>query len=323
MFILITFLLLITGLAVLVIGGELLVRGASSISKQYGVSSLVIGLTIVAFGTSAPELVVNLVSAFSGNTDIALGNIVGSNIVNILVILGACAIMVPLRVGSSTVWKEIPFALLAMAMVFVFTQDMLLEAGGNDVITRGEGLALIGFFAIFLYYIVELARKDKTSHDHDEEIVLYKKSIASMFVLAGLAMLFFGGKLFVEQAVTLAELAGLSQMLIGLTIVAIGTSLPELVTSVIAARKGEADLAVGNIVGSNIFNVFWILGITATITPVTVSSSSLFDILAGLVATSLLFIILFFGKKHEIDRWKGVLFVLLYVAYIFYIVMRG
>lgn len=323
MSILFTFILLFVGLAVLVVGGELLVRGASSISKQYGVSSLVIGLTIVAFGTSAPELVVNLVSALSGTTDIALGNIVGSNIVNILIILGVCALLVPLRVGSSTVWKEIPFALLAMVMIFVFTQDKLLGGADVNVVTMGEGLALIGFFAIFLYYIVELARKDKTSHDHDEEIVLYKKSTASLFVIAGLTMLFLGGKVFVEQAVILAELAGLSQMLIGLTIVAIGTSLPELVTSVIAARKGEADLAVGNIVGSNIFNVFWILGITAIITPVTVSAQAVVDIIFGVMVTSLLFAVLFFGKKHELDKWKGLVFILLYIGYAVYIITRG
>lgn len=318
-----TLLLLLIGLVVLVVGGELLVRGASSVSKQYGISSLVIGLTIVAFGTSAPELVVNLVSAFSGNTDIALGNIVGSNIVNILVILGVCALIVPLRVASTTTWKEIPFALLAMVMVFVFTQDILLNGADVNILTRGEGFALMGFFAIFMYYIVELAKKDSTSGENDEDIAVYKKPVALSFIIAGLGMLFFGGKLFVEQAVVLAELAGLSQMLIGLTIVAIGTSLPELVTSIIAARKGETDLAVGNIVGSNIFNVFWILSVTSVVTPVTVSQGAIVDILLGCAVSFLLLLSMFFGKKHQLERWKGLLFIFIYVAYVVYLVIRG
>jgi cation:H+ antiporter len=320
---LITLLILIAGLSILVIGGELLVRGASSVSKQFGVSSLVIGLTIVAFGTSAPELVVNLVSAFSGNTDIALGNIVGSNIVNILIILGFCATMVTLKVASSTVWKEIPFAILAMLAVFFVSFDGFINNDATSVITRGDGLLLISFFAIFMYYIVELARKDVTSHEHDDEVILYKKSHSVIFILVGLIMLFFGGKMFVEQAVILAKLAGLSEMFIGLTIVAIGTSLPELVTSIIAARKGNADLAVGNIVGSNIFNVFWILGVTAVITPVTINDSAFFDVLFGIFVSILLFISLFIGKEHELGKKRGVVFILLYVVYIVYLLLRG
>ncbi len=318
----ITFLLLFIGLAVLVAGGEILVRGASSLSKSYGISSLVIGLTVVAFGTSAPELVVNMVSAVSGNTDIALGNIVGSNIVNILIILGVCSLIIPLTAASSTVWKEIPFALLAMVAVLFVTQDVLLNGDTQDVITRGEGLLLISFFAIFMYYILELAKKEVVKNEGDA-IVLYKKPAAFALIIAGLVMLFFGGKIFVEQAVVLAKLAGLSELFIGLTIVAIGTSLPELVTSIIAAKKGETDIAIGNIVGSNIFNVFWILGLTAVITPVTVPASSVVDILVGLLAALLLFIFMFMGKKHTLVAWKGLLFIAIYIAYVAYLVVRG
>ncbi|MEN9552011.1 MAG: inner membrane protein YrbG [Candidatus Parcubacteria bacterium] len=319
----ITFLLLFIGLGILVAGGEILVRGASSLSKSYGVSSLVIGLTVVAFGTSAPELVVNMVSAVGGNTDIALGNIVGSNIVNILIILGVCSLIIPLTAASSTVWKEIPFALLAMVAVLFVTQDVLLNGDAQNLITRGEGLLLISFFAIFMYYILELARKESPTSQGEDEIVLYKKPHAIILVVLGLVMLFFGGKVFVEQAVVLAKVAGLSELFIGLTIVAIGTSLPELVTSIIAAKKGETDLAVGNIVGSNIFNVFWILGLTSIITPVTVSTSSIVDILVGLLAALLLFIFMFMGKKHTLVAWKGAVFIIIYVAYVFYLVARG
>jgi len=320
MFIFITLALLIIGLLVLVYGGEILVRGASSLSKQYGISTLVIGLTVVAFGTSAPELVVNMVAAFSGATDIALGNIVGSNIVNIFFILGICAIISTMKVQRSTTWKEIPFALLAMVIVLIFISDVYLNGATENILTRGEGFALIGFFAIFMYYIVELAKKGS---DTNEDVLLYSKTKSLVLVVAGLVALFFGGKIFVEQAITIAKLLGMSETFIGLTIVAIGTSLPELITSVIAARKGQADLAVGNIVGSNIFNVFWILGLTSIITPVVVPANFFIDGLVGIGAALLLFIFMFLGKKHELLAWKGWVFLLLYVLYTAYLVMRG
>lgn len=315
----ITSILLFIGLAVLVFGGEILVRGASSLSKLYGVPSLVIGLTVVAFGTSAPELVVNMTAAFSGETDIALGNIVGSNIVNILFILGVCALIATLKVQRTTTWKEIPFAILAMVMVLAFISDSYLDGAAN-VLTRVEGVALIGFFAIFMYYILELAKK---GGEEGEDVVLYSKTISVVLILAGLIALFFGGKLFVEQAIVIAKLLGMSETFIGLTVVAIGTSLPELVTSVIAAKKGQADLAVGNIVGSNIFNVFWILGLTAIITPVTVPEGFVVDSIVGLGAALLLFIVMFIGKRHQISPWKGVLFLVLYVLYTAYLMLRG
>lgn len=320
MFIFITLTLLIIGLVALVFGGEILVRGASSLSKQYGISTLVIGLTVVAFGTSAPEFVVNMVAAFSGSTDIALGNIVGSNIVNILFILGICAILTNLKVQRSTTWKEIPFAVLAMIITLVFISDVYLDSATENILTRGEGLALIGFFAIFMYYIVELAKK---GGDEGEVVVLYSKTNSVLLVVAGLVALFFGGKIFVEQAVIIAKLFGMSETFIGLTIVAIGTSLPEFITSFIAARKGQADLAVGNIVGSNIFNVFWILGLTAVITPVVVPAGFFIDGLVGIGAALLLFIFMFLGKKHELVAWKGWVFLLLYVLYTAYLIMRG
>lgn len=317
---LLTLFLLIIGLLVLVIGGEFLVRGASSLSKLYGIPSLVIGLTVVAFGTSAPELVVNMVAAFNKTTDIALGNVIGSNIVNILFILGACSLIATLKVQRSTTWKEIPFALLAMVMVLIITSDVYLNNESVNVITKGEGLVLIGFFAIFMYYILELAKK---GGDEGEEIALYSKTKSILFIAGGLVALFFGGKLFVEQAIVIAKLFGMSEAFIGLTIVAIGTSLPELITSIIAARKGEADLAVGNIVGSNIFNVFWILGLTAVITPVVVPTGFLIDALVGIGAALLLFVFMFLGKKHEFTAWKGVAFLIAYTLYTAYLVVRG
>jgi cation:H+ antiporter len=318
----ISILLLLLGLAILIAGGESLVRGASSFAKTYEVPTLVIGLTIVAFGTSAPELVVNLVAALSGNTDIALGNIVGSNIVNILFILGAAACITTLRVPNSTVWKEIPFSILAAVILFVFTADVFLSGASTNILNRVEGLALIGFFSIFLYYIFELAKKEPAEDTGDSKPE-FNKLISVLLIIAGLVALFFGGKMFVEQAVSIARSFGLSELLIGLTIVAIGTSLPELVTSVLAARKGNADIAVGNIIGSNIFNIFWILGVTSIITPVTVSPVAYIDILIMIAVTMLLMFVLFVGKKQTLSKGKGIVFILLYIAYTIYLVMRG
>ncbi len=320
----IALLLLVVGVAILVFGADWLVRGASSISKKAGISPLVIGLTIVAFGTSAPELVVNMVAALNNNTDIALGNIVGSNTVNILIILGVSALITTLKVSRSTTWKEIPFALLAILAVFVMSNDVFFDGAISNVLTRSEGLVLIGFFLIFLYYTFGLAKKQtEESGAETEPVIVYSNPKAIGFTLGGLLMLFFGGDLFVKQAITLAHLAGISEMLIGLTIVAIGTSLPELATSIMAAYKGQSDIAIGNVVGSNIFNIFWILGLTSVITPVPIMAGAQFDIIVCIITTLLLFCMMFVGKRHMFERWQGGLFILFYIVYIVVIVMRG
>lgn len=313
--------LVLVGLGILILGGESLVRGASSIAKRLKVAPIVIGLTIVAFGTSAPELAVNLFSAFKGSTDIAIGNVVGSNIANILLILGICAMMRTIRVQKNTVWKEIPLALLAVLLVFVMAHDRILDGGTTDALTRTDGLALMGIFAIFLYYTFGIA---KVSRDADKnEVKLYSTPISTLLIFGGLTGLVFGGKILVDNAIMLAQLAGMSEALIGLTIVAVGTSLPELVTSIIAVRHGQDDLAVGNIVGSNIFNILWILGLTASILPLPISPAGQIDVLMNISATLLLFFFMFVGTKHRLNRWQGVMFVLIYVGYVGYLVMRG
>lgn len=319
---LLTLTLLLLGLVILIGGAEGLVRGASSISKKFGVPPLVIGLTIVAFGTSAPELIVNILSAFKGTTDLALGNIIGSNISNVLLILGISALIVDLQVQKSTTWKEIPFAALAVLVVFVMTNDRLLDKDSFDVISRIDGLVLLGFFAIFMYYTVELARKGNDNAEQ-EGVKLYSTPVAISLTIAGLLGLFFGGQMLVNQAIVLAKLAGLSEMIIGLTVVAIGTSLPELVTSVIAARKGQVDLAIGNVVGSNIFNIFWILGITGVVSPIPINKGANIDILVCLVATMVLFLAMFVGKRHRLQRWQGMIFLFAYIGYMLYLIARG
>lgn len=316
----ITYILFFVGFAALIKGADLLVSGASSLASRLGVSALVIGLTIVAFGTSAPELVVNLLASFNGNTDIAIGNILGSNIANILLILGITAIVYPISVGTGTVWKEIPFSLLAVIAMGVMANDMLIDGAATSTITRIDGLLLISFFVIFLYYIFGIA---KQGAGQEELPTQYSYSKSAAMILLGFVGLVIGGKWIVDGAVMFATSLGVSEALVGLTIVAIGTSLPELATSVVAAYRKNVDIAVGNIVGSNIFNVFWILGLSATISPLPFMPLLQSDLLVTFVATSLLFFALFVGKRHTIERWQGIAFVILYVAYLAYLVMRG
>ncbi len=318
---------LIAGFPLLIKGADWLVASASALAKRLGISQIVIGLTIVAFGTSTPELVVSLASALQGNTEIALGNVVGSNIANILFILGICALIRPLEVKKGTVWKEIPFSLLAMVSAGIFVADGLIDGDTVSAITRADGLMLLGLFIIFFYYTFGLAKsgpeEKKKTKKEPEEKGMSTWGIA-LGIIAGLAGLVLGGKLVVDGAVELATLLGVSSSLIGLTIVAVGTSLPELATSAVAAYRGNVDIAVGNVVGSNIFNVFWILGVTALIRPLPLPEGGLVDVSAGVLATLLLFLSLFIGKKHTIQRWQGGVFILAYIAYITYLIMvRG
>ncbi len=311
--------LVIIGLAILIVGAESLVRGASSLAKRLGISEIVIGLTIVAFGTSAPELIVNIFAAINGSTDMAIGNVIGSNISNILLILGVASLIYPLTIKGNTVWKEIPFALLAVLLVFTMGNDALFDKVGFNAITRTDGISLIALFIIFMYYVFALSK----SEGKPEEVASYSWLMSSILTLAGIICLFFGGKLLVDNAIKLATLAGLSEALIGLTIVAIGTSLPELVTSVVAALHNKDDIAIGNIVGSNIFNIFWVLGLTGTIIQMPFNVNTNTDVLCAIGATILLFIFMFVGKRHKLDRWQGATFIALFIAYITYLFYRG
>ncbi len=315
-----TTLLFILGFVVLIKAADLLVTGASGLAKRLGVSALVIGLTIVAFGTSTPELVVNLLASINGNTDIAIGNIVGSNIANILLILGISALVYPLTVGRGTVWKEIPFALLAVLVVGVMTHDVLLNDASASVISRGDGLILLAFFAIFLYYIFGIAKTGASDEADDIQPLPFRK--ASIMITFGLIGLVIGGKWIVDGAVIFATSLGISEAVIGLTVVAVGTSLPELATSIVAAYRRNVDIAVGNIVGSNIFNIFWILGVSAIISPLPFQEVLSLDIYVLIVTTVILFLALFVGKRHTIERWQGGFFLGIYVAYVIYLVVR-
>jgi len=307
---------LIAGLGILIKGADWLVSGASSIAKKWGISSMVIGLTVVSFGTSAPELLVNLLSAARGSTDLAIGNIIGSNTANILLILGITTLIYPLAVKKNTVYKEIPFALLAGILVVLFGNDSFFDGTHFNAISRTDGFAFISLFIIFLYYTYGIS-KVKGESEHIDEFG-WGKSLGLFGI--GIAGLTIGGNLIVTHATTLATLAGISERIIGLTIVAIGTSLPELATTVVAAMKRKVDLAIGNIVGSNIFNVFWILGLTSIIKPIPFDLAINMDAVFSAFAAMLLFLLVLIGK-HEVKKWHGILFLLLYIGYMLFLIL--
>ncbi|WP_017732461.1 calcium/sodium antiporter [Nafulsella turpanensis] len=311
---------LIGGIALVIFSANWLVDGASSLAKKYGIPDLVIGLTIVAFGTSAPELTVNLFSALQGSTAIAIGNVLGSNIANIFLIVGLSALISPLLIQKNTTWKEIPLSLLAAIVLGFLANDQLIDNNPiGNFISRIDGLVLLSFFIIFMVYTIEIS---KNQSETDEQVVLMPIWKSILLMVAGLLGLFFGGKFLVEGAVSLAGQLGMSEKLIGLTIVAVGTSTPELATSLVAAYKKKADIAIGNIVGSNIFNIFFILGITALIQPLPFEPSMNFDIAITILASFLLFMTTIVLGKRKVVKAEGVVFLLIYIAFIVYSVYR-
>lgn len=308
----ISILFLIMSLTLVVVSADILVSGASSMARKNGISPFVIGLTILAFGTSAPELAVNIFSSINNESSIAFGNIVGSNIFNILVILGLASIIHPLSTGKGTVWKEIPIALASALMVLVLP---LINKHNN--LLRIEGIIFIVLFGIYLLFTLKNIKN--TSEVSNVKLMSNPRSL--FYMIAGLIGLFLGGKYVVSNAVRIAELMNIDGRIISITIIAAGTSLPEMATSVMAATKGEDDIAVGNIVGSNIFNVLLILGISSTIRGIHVSTSMLVDVIVMIIASFILFLSMFTGKKRVIDRFEGIVMLLLYALYITYVII--
>ncbi|KPJ85017.1 sodium:proton exchanger [Parcubacteria bacterium SG8_24] len=305
--------LIVAGFFLLLKGADFLVGGASSLAKRLGVSSLIVGLTVVALGTSMPELVVNVFAAIQKTGGIAIGNVIGSNIANIALILGVAAIITPMRVQSSTIWKEIPFALLGVVLLFIMASDVLLDDMPANIIGRADGLILLSFLIIFLYYIFGLFKNGKSDLDDVPEMSYPKMAV---MIVGGILMLVLGGRLVVDNAVLLAGMLGISSRVIGLTVVAFGTSLPELATSVVAALKNRIDLSVGNIVGSNILNIFLVLGVSTSIMPLSFSERAVVDTLVNILFTAMLFVFMFIGQRHILQRWQGFSFLALYVVYI-------
>jgi len=308
------FVLLILGFVILIFGADKLVDGASSLASKFGIPNIVIGLTVVAFGTSAPELFVNVVAALNNNTQMVLGNVIGSNIFNVLMILGICSLFYPLEVKRNTTWLEIPLSLLAGLMVLIISNDIFIDKGESNIISSSDGIILFCFFLIFQVYTMEVAKSETSSEQFETEN--YSKPKSLLFIILGLAGLVIGGELIVTSAVSIASTVGISERIIALTIVSTGTSLPELVTSLVAVRKKNVDIALGNIVGSNIINIFFILGISAFITPLKVEDSNHTEIYVNIYANVLLFFFILVGKGRKIDRWEGVVLLTSYLIYI-------
>jgi cation:H+ antiporter len=312
-------LLLTAGFILLIYGANLLVNSASALADSLSIPKIVIGLTVVAFGTSAPELIVNVFAALQNSPGIALGNVAGSNLFNIMLILGTSAVVYPLVVKSNTTWVEIPLCLLSAVLVLILSNDSILDPGIKSEISRSEGIILLTFFIIFLYYNLQLAKKGDVTEDLG--IKRMGRTKAVLFILVGLVLLVAGGRMIVFSALQLAENFGISQRIIALTIISAGTSLPELATSVLAAARKNTDIAIGNIVGSNIFNVFLVLGATAVIRPVSLPPGANIDLLLNIVVSLMLFLFIFTGKGRRIDRTEGVIFIVLYAAYLGYLIL--
>ena len=318
-----TFMLLLIGLLLLLAGGTGLVKGASAIATHYGISPLVIGLTVVAFGTSSPELVVNIVGAFRGETELAFGNVTGSNLANIGLVLATAAIFRPLTIEGQIVRRELPLLLLGTTILLIMALDRPLS-GLDPVLTRSDGLILLLIFSIFVYMTISdflfQKRQDRLMENILEMEEMLPKPMARgvmvnwVFVLAGIIALTAGGQLTIIHGAELAEIMGVEQVIIGMAVVAIGTSMPEFVTSIIAALNKESDLCVGNVVGSNIFNGLVVLPIAALVRPLPIPDGGLLDVAMSLVFAAVLILVFFFGKAH-MNRKVGAALLLGYLAY--------
>lgn len=304
-------LLLILGLGILIKGADWLVKGGSELARKYKLSELAIGLTVVALGTSFPELIVNGFSAYHEQSDIVFGNIIGSNLFNIFAILGITGLISPIIVQSSTVWKEIPISLFAVLLLLFLSNSIISQ---DEVLSRFDGIILLLFFCLFLIYVFKQLKNENTVSIQKQNKFSNFKIWA--FILLGLGFLIAGGRLVVVNSVSIAESLGISETIIGLTIVAIGTSLPELATSVVAAVRKNSGIAVGNIIGSNIFNIFFIFGASTLIKPVDFNTKFNSDLYVLAVGTILLFLAMFSGKKKRLDRWEAGILLLIYVGYV-------
>ncbi|MBP1612938.1 MAG: yrbG [Bacteroidetes bacterium] len=309
-------LLLIGGLLLILLGASGLTDGAASIAKRFKIPSIVIGLTIVAFGTSAPELAVSVSSALKGSADIAIGNVVGSNIFNTLMIVGCTALFAPIVITRSTLRKEIPLCILSSIVLLICANDVFFDKSEDNVLSITDGLIMLCFFIIFLGYTFAIVSNNRTEGSNEEEEIKQMPVFKStLYIIGGLGALIFGGQWFVEGASGIARGLGVSESIIGLTLVAGGTSLPELATSIVAALKKNPEIAIGNVIGSNLFNIFFVLGCSATITPLHLSGITNFDLLTLVASGILLWLFGLFFAKRTITRIEGSILILCYIAY--------
>lgn len=314
-------LVLLLGLFVLIKGAGFLVEGASVVATRFGVSGLVIGLTVVSFGTSMPELLVSLTSGLKSNPDLAIANVIGSNIANVLLVLGIAAIVRPLPVRDSTVVSEIPFSLTAALLVGFLANAHLFSSDFKLSISRADGGILLFFFALFMLYVYKMSTSTESPVTPARVEGSMKRAVA--YILLGAVGLYFGGQWVVDGAVGVAHELGINDALIGLTIVAVGTSAPELVASAVAAYRNQTDIAVGNVVGSNIFNLLWVLGLTSSIVELPFEVVSNSDLLVVIASSAMIIFALVSSRKNTVNRFHGVVFVAVYIAYLVYVVQRG
>jgi len=315
--------LIAIGFVFLIKGADLLVNGGSSLAKRFNVSDIAIGLTVVAMGTSAPELVVSIISGIQGKNEMVYGNIIGSNIFNLFMILGISSVIYPLTVQRNALWKEIPYSLFITIMFFIFVNDVMFFESEANTLGMADSIALIALFGVFLIYIFMNLKRHPEEVD-GEEIVVFGTLKTSAMILFGIGGLVLGGKMIVDSAVTLATTWGMSEKLIGLTILAAGTSLPELATSAVAAFQKKSDLAVGNIIGSNIFNILFVIGLSSLISgPMPFDTKMNIDIYFMMGGTVLLFVFMFTLSKYKLDRAEGFVYILFYLAYSYFIFTRA
>ncbi|MEQ8715460.1 MAG: calcium/sodium antiporter [Cyclobacteriaceae bacterium] len=314
--------LIVVGFVLLIKGADFLVSGASSLAKRFNISDIAIGLTVVAMGTSAPELVVNIISGSSGHNEVVYGNIIGSNIFNMFLILGLAAVIYPITVQKNALWKEVPYSLLATIVFFVLVNDVMFLDSAQNELSLTDSFILLVMFGLFLLYIF-LNMKNTGEVEGVEDIVIYGNLKTSIMVLAGIGGLSVGGKVIVDNAVELAHMFNVSEKLIGLTILAAGTSLPELATTAVAAFQKKSDLAVGNIVGSNIFNLLLVLGLTGlTSAPLVYDAVLNVDVILIMIGTLMMFVFMFTLDKYKIDRVEGAIYLVGFVGYTFYLFTR-
>lgn len=318
-----TYILLLSGFFLLIKGADWLVSGATAIASSLGISPLLIGLTIVSMGTSLPELIISIIASLNGSSGLVTGNVLGSNIANILLILGVTAIICELPVRRNTILSELPFSLAAALLVGFLANSAMGDTLGEAMgISRLDGFIILFFFLLFMTYILMIAREEKQDKT-PSTVPPAPMNKSLLLIAAGMAGLFLGGKWVVDGAVHIAGLFGMSETFIGLTVVALGTSLPELVTSVVAALKKDTDIAIGNAIGSNIFNLLWILGVSAIIRPIPFNVASNIDIMVVIGSTCLIFLALIIGRRFTIKRVEGVVFLLAYLAYLGFVIVRG
>ena len=311
-------LLLIVGLGLILAGANFLTDGSAAVAQRFRVPEFIIGLTIVAVGTSTPELVVSVLSAAAGNSDVAIGNVVGSNLFNVFLILGVCALIRPLPLTRSNIRRDIPFGMAASLILLAVTSDRLICAGAADRIGRIDGIVMVALYIALMRFTIRTTKRPEAADAGAKKPAALW--LAVVMIAGGLAGLIFGGDMFLKSATEIARRLGISESVIAITLVAGGTSLPELASSVVSLLKGKSEMALGNVIGSNIANILLILGVSATIRPLTMGGITTTDILMVVLSSLLLLLTAFTFRRKQIDRWEGAIFLMIYVAYIWYLI---